>query len=59
MTGLYSSELSNFFNSKREYKAEGCHAVCVQYVAVSCFLSATTDDNEQAGEGAYKRRTEA
>jgi hypothetical protein len=48
---------SDFFNSNRKCKAEDCHDVCVQYVAVSCCLSATTDDNEQAGEGASKKKT--
>jgi hypothetical protein len=31
---------SDFFSSKRKCKPEGYHAVCVQYVAVSCCLSA-------------------
>jgi hypothetical protein len=31
---------SDFFGSKRKFKAEGYHAICVQYVAVSCCLSA-------------------
>jgi hypothetical protein len=31
---------SNFFSSKRKCKPEGYHAVCVQYVALFCCLSA-------------------
>ena len=46
---------SNFFSSKPKCKPEGYHAVCVQYVALSCCLSAKkTDGKEQAVQGAYK-----
>jgi hypothetical protein len=31
---------SDFFSSKKTCKAEGYHAVCATYVAVSCCLSA-------------------
>ena len=35
-----SSVYSDFFSSKRKRKPEGYHALCVQYVALSCCLSA-------------------
>jgi hypothetical protein len=31
---------SDSFSSKRQFKPEGYHTVCVQYVALSCYLSA-------------------
>jgi hypothetical protein len=62
---------SDLFSSKHKCKPEGYHAVCVQYVALSCCLSAkqmakskqckvpTKQGKEQAVQGAYKTRPEA
>jgi hypothetical protein len=50
---------SDFFSSKRKCKPGGYYAVCVQYVAVYCCLSAKQMATSKQGQGAYKTRPEA